>query len=187
MKKVATIVPAAGLGKRFGQGGNKPFQVLGNKPLVVWVFEVLESINEIAEIIPVFKKDDMALGCDLLEKFKFSKVKRIAPGGKERQDSVYGALALIDKETDVVLIHDGVRPLVDRDLIERAIRELLIPPHPPLLKGGIKALHSQEQPEHDYSKGQTFMSPPAKPVYLKELLTIGLSHFPAAGTANSPK
>ncbi|MCG2814000.1 MAG: 2-C-methyl-D-erythritol 4-phosphate cytidylyltransferase [Thermodesulfovibrionales bacterium] len=136
MKKVATIVPAAGLGKRFGQGGNKPFQVLGNKPLVVWVFEVLESINEIAEIIPVFKKDDMALGCDLLEKFKFSKVKRIAPGGKERQDSVYGALALIDKETDVVLIHDGVRPLVDRDLIERAIRELLIPPHPPLLKGG---------------------------------------------------
>ena len=54
MKKVTAIVPAAGLGKRFGQGGNKPFQMLGNKPLVVWIFEVLESINEIAEIIPVF-------------------------------------------------------------------------------------------------------------------------------------
>lgn len=110
--------------------------MLGNKPLIAWVFEVLESINEIAEILPVFKKDDMALGCDLLEKFKFSKVKRIAPGGKERQDSVYSALTLIDKETDVVLIHDGVRPLVDRDLIERAIRELLIPSVPPLAKGG---------------------------------------------------
>ena len=56
MGKVTAIVPAAGLGKRFGQGGNKPFQMLGNKPLVVWIFEVLESINEIAEIIPVFKK-----------------------------------------------------------------------------------------------------------------------------------
>ena len=124
MKKVTAIVPAAGLGKRFGQGGNKPFQMLGNKPLIVWVFEVLESINEIAEIIPVFKKDDMALGCNLLEKFKFSKVKRIAPGGKERQDSVYGALALIDKETDVVLIHDGVRPLIEKSIVEESIRQL---------------------------------------------------------------
>ena len=124
MKKVTAIVPAAGLGKRFGQGGNKPFQMLGNKPLIVWIFEVLESINEIAEIIPVFKKDDMALGCNLLEKFKFSKVKRIAPGGKERQDSVYGALALIDKETDVVLIHDGVRPLIEKSIVEESISQL---------------------------------------------------------------
>lgn len=122
--KVTAIVPAAGLGKRFGQGGNKPFQMLGNKPLVVWIFEVLESINEIAEIIPVFKKDDMALGCDLLEKFKFSKVKRITAGGKERQDSVYSALALIDKETDVVLIHDGVRPLIEKSIVEESIRQL---------------------------------------------------------------
>ena len=82
MKKVTAIVPAAGLGKRFGQGGNKPFQMLGNKPLIVWIFEVLESINEIAEIIPVFKKDDMALGCNLLEKFKFSKVKGLRPEEK---------------------------------------------------------------------------------------------------------
>jgi 2-C-methyl-D-erythritol 4-phosphate cytidylyltransferase len=135
-KKVTAIVPAAGLGKRFGQGSSKPFQTLGNKPLVAWVFETLESINEIAEILPVFKKDDMALGCELLEKFKFSKVKRIAPGGKERQNSVYSALNLIDKETDVVLIHDGVRPLVEREIIERTIRELLIPSVPPLAKGG---------------------------------------------------
>ena len=66
----------------------------------------------------------MALGCNLLEKFKFSKVKRIAPGGKERQDSVYGALALIDKETDVVLIHDGVRPLIEKSIVEESIRQL---------------------------------------------------------------
>jgi 2-C-methyl-D-erythritol 4-phosphate cytidylyltransferase len=98
--------------------------MLGNKPLVAWIFEVLETINEIAEIIPVFKKDDMALGCDLLEKFKFSKVKRIAPGGKERQDSVYSGLTLIDKETDVVLIHDGVRPLIEKSIVEESIRQL---------------------------------------------------------------
>ncbi|MDI6745247.1 MAG: 2-C-methyl-D-erythritol 4-phosphate cytidylyltransferase [Thermodesulfovibrionales bacterium] len=122
--KVTAIVPAAGLGKRFGQGGNKPFQALGNKPLVVWVFEVLESINEIAEIIPVFKRDDMALGCELLERFNFSKVKRIAAGGKERQDSVYSGLSLIDRGTDAVLIHDGVRPLIEKSIVEESIRQL---------------------------------------------------------------
>lgn len=122
--KVTAIVPAAGIGKRFGQEGNKPFQALGNKPLIVWVFEVLESVSEIAEIIPVFKKDDMALGCGILETFKFSKVQRIAAGGKERQDSVYNALALIDKETDAVLIHDGVRPLVEKSIVEESIRQL---------------------------------------------------------------
>ena len=66
----------------------------------------------------------MALGCDLLEKFKFSKIKGLQPGGKERQDSVYGALALIDKETDAVLIHDGVRPLIEKSIVEESIRQL---------------------------------------------------------------
>jgi len=123
-KKVTAIVPAAGLGKRFGPDGNKPFQMLGDKPLIVWVFEVLESIDEIAEIIPVLKKPDMALGCGLFENFKFSKIKRIASGGKERQDSVYSALSLIDKKTDAVLIHDGVRPLIEKSVVEESIRQL---------------------------------------------------------------
>lgn len=124
MGKVIAIVPAAGLGRRFGQKGSKPFQMLGNKPLVVWVFEVLESIKDIAEIIPVFKKDDMELGCELLEKFKFSKIKKIAPGGKERQDSVYSGLNLAGKNTNVALIHDGVRPLIEKSIIEESIRQL---------------------------------------------------------------
>lgn len=137
MKKVIAIVPAAGLGKRFGQGGNKPFQPLMDKPLIVWALEVFESIDDIAEVIPVFKKADMEQGCALLERFKLSKVKRIAPGGKERQDSVYNGLNLIGNKANAVLIHDGVRPLVERDLIKRAIQELFLLPSTPLLvKGG---------------------------------------------------
>lgn len=137
--KVIAIVPAAGLGKRFGRGGNKPFHPLIDKPLIVWALEVFESIDDIAEVIPVFKKADMEQGCALLERFKLSKVKRIAPGGKERQDSVYNGLNLIGNKANAVLIHDGVRPLVERDLIKRAIQELLSPQHPPtppLLRGG---------------------------------------------------
>ncbi len=134
--KVVAIVPAAGLGKRFGPGKNKPFKILGGKPLIVWSLETLVSINEIVDVIPVFKAEDMEYGQNIIEEYNLSKIKRIAPGGKERQDSVYNGLKLIEDTESIVLIHDGVRPLIDKDLIENVIKELLSPPTPPLVKGG---------------------------------------------------
>jgi len=122
--RVVAVVPAAGLGKRFGQGTNKPFQTLCGKPLVVWSISELEKVPEIVEIIPVLKEDDMASGQKLFDEYGFSRIKKIAPGGKERQDSVYNGLRLIDDEDCMVLIHDGVRPLVEKELIENTIKEL---------------------------------------------------------------
>ena len=123
-EKVVAIVPAAGLGKRFGPGTNKSFQTLRGKPIIVWSLEKLEAAVEIIEIIPVLKMEDMEQGLEVLEKYGISKVKRIAPGGKERQDSVYNGLKLIEDKNYVVLIHDGVRPLIEKELIERMIKEL---------------------------------------------------------------
>lgn len=124
MKKVIAIVPAAGLGKRFGQDNNKTFQALLDKPIVIWALEALECVDDIEEIIPVFKKDDMAQGLALIERFRISKVKRVAPGGKERQDSVFNGLNLVGKKANVVLIHDGVRPLIEKSVIEESIKQL---------------------------------------------------------------
>jgi 2-C-methyl-D-erythritol 4-phosphate cytidylyltransferase len=123
-EKVVAIVPAAGLGKRFGPGTNKSFQTLGGKPIVVWSLEKLEAAVEVIEIIPVLKMEDMEEGLEVLEKYGISKVKRIAPGGKERQDSVYNGLKLIEDKNYIVLIHDGVRPLIEKELIEKTIKEL---------------------------------------------------------------
>lgn len=123
-RKVIAIVPAAGLGKRFGQDNNKTFQALLDKPIVIWALEALECVDDIEEIIPVFKKDDMEQGLALIERFRISKVKRVAPGGKERQDSVFNGLNLAGKKTDVVLIHDGVRPLIEKSVIEESIKQL---------------------------------------------------------------
>jgi 2-C-methyl-D-erythritol 4-phosphate cytidylyltransferase len=138
-EKVIAIVPAAGLGKRFGLGTNKPFQILGGKPLIIWSLETLESVDEIVDIIPVLKVEDMEHGQKVFEVNGFSKVKRIAPGGRERQDSVYNGLKLIDEKNCMVLIHDGVRPLIEKDLIEKAIRELS-PPSAPHLKSSLAPL-----------------------------------------------
>jgi 2-C-methyl-D-erythritol 4-phosphate cytidylyltransferase len=132
---VVAIVPAAGLGKRFGPGKNKSLQTLGGKPVVIWSLEALESVLEIVEIIPVLKAEDMEQGQQLFEKYNLSKIKRIAAGGKERQDSVYNGLKLIDDDSCFVLIHDGVRPLIEKELIENAINALINPSSPPLVKG----------------------------------------------------
>lgn len=122
--KVTAIVPAAGFGKRFGSGTNKSFHVLLNKPLFVWGLEVFEEIEEITEVIPVIKEHEMEQAAELFKKYKLSKIRRIAPGGEERQDSVYHGLRLIEGKTDVVLIHDGARPLIDKATVVRALNSL---------------------------------------------------------------
>jgi len=121
---VVAIVPSAGLGKRFGAGRNKPFETLGNKPVLIWALEVLEKMPEISEIIPVLKETDMQAGAELFKHYKITKAKRIGPGGKERQDSVYNGLRLITDKGSVVLIHDGARPFLEPKTVLRALGEL---------------------------------------------------------------
>lgn len=123
-EKVIAIVPAAGLGKRFGPDTNKPFHVILGKPLLVWTLEIFESIHEVHEVIPVLKGPDMEAGIEMFEHYGLSKVKRIAPGGRERQDSVYNALKLIKESDDLVLVHDGARPLIDSGIVRAALQQI---------------------------------------------------------------
>lgn len=123
-KKVIAIVPAAGLGKRLGPGTNKPFHKLLNIPLLIWSLRIFEAIETISEIIPVIKEDDIKMASELFMEYNLSKIKRIALGGKERQDSVYHGLKLIDDRADFVLIHDGGRPLIDRELVLKVINNI---------------------------------------------------------------
>lgn len=121
---VVAIVPAAGIGKRFGEGTNKSLVTLGGKPLLLWALETISSLPEIKEIIPVLKESDMNHALELFERYKIPKVKRIAPGGKERQDSVFHGLSLVEEKKCVVLVHDGARPLIQADIIRSAIGQL---------------------------------------------------------------
>ena len=118
------IVPAAGFGTRFGAGTNKPFHPLLGKPLIVWSLELLETIDEVKEVIPVLKEQDMDRGIEVFEKYGLSKIRRIAPGGKERQDSVYHGLTLLKGKADKVLIHDGARPLIDGGTVRTTVKSI---------------------------------------------------------------
>jgi 2-C-methyl-D-erythritol 4-phosphate cytidylyltransferase len=124
MSAVTAIVPAAGFGKRFGAEKNKPFYPFMGKPLLIWALTALDDTDEIDEIIPVLKEPDIAEGKKIIKKYGFKKIKRIAPGGAERQDSVRNGLNLVSKKTDVVLIHDGARPLIEKSLIKKTLSGL---------------------------------------------------------------
>jgi 2-C-methyl-D-erythritol 4-phosphate cytidylyltransferase len=121
-ENVVAIVPSAGLGKRFGPGTNKPFHPLMDKPLVVWALEVFQKMAEIKEVIPVLKEADMEEGVEIFERYNLSKIRRIIPGGKERQDSVYNALKALTGKVDMVLIHDGARPLIDEGTVKDTLK-----------------------------------------------------------------
>ena len=121
---VVAIVPAAGIGERFGRDTNKPFATLGDKPLIIWTVATLQNLPEITEIIPVVKETDIKLCSRLFEEYAVTKIKRVAPGGRERQDSVFHGLNLIRHRKSVVLVHDAVRPLIEPSLIQSALQQL---------------------------------------------------------------
>ncbi|MCL0047041.1 2-C-methyl-D-erythritol 4-phosphate cytidylyltransferase [Thermodesulfovibrionales bacterium] len=122
--KIVAIVPAAGLGKRFGYGKSKTFHSLFEKPVIIWSLEALQSVEEITEIVLVLKEEDLVSGSNLIENYNITKVSYIVPGGKERQDSVCNGIKILGDKTSVAVIHDGARPLVEKDLIRRTIMEL---------------------------------------------------------------
>ena len=118
------IVPAAGVGRRLGE--NKTMARLLDKPLLLWTLEALAASPHIDVIYPVLKEEDMPEGEALVG--EAAKVGGIVKGGPERQDSVRNALDMLKGEIDeqrVVLVHDGARPLVTADIIQRCILGLM--------------------------------------------------------------
>ncbi|MGI6585646.1 MAG: 2-C-methyl-D-erythritol 4-phosphate cytidylyltransferase [Gracilibacteraceae bacterium] len=119
------IILAAGRGTRMNAGRNKQYLILKNKPILAHSIGIFQKCNLIDEIIVVINQDEEA-NCriNVIEKYQFNKVKKLVPGGDERQHSVYNGLMHVNSECDIVLVHDGARPLVTHDVIERCINEL---------------------------------------------------------------
>ena len=122
MSKVTALIPAAGMGKRMGKGVAKQFLTLGDKPMLAHTLLAFQGAAEIDEIIPILSQEDIE-GClrDIVERYRITKVKTLVTGGRERQDSVLHGLRKIGKDTEVVLVHDGVRPFVTPEMISEAV------------------------------------------------------------------
>lgn len=116
------IILAAGRGTRMGAKFNKQYLYLKGKPIIAHTLNAFERNQLIDEIILVINQDDIEL-CEknILEKYRFRKVTKVINGGPERQISVQNGLSQISSKAEIVLIHDGARPLVTEKIIERCV------------------------------------------------------------------
>ncbi|MBQ8148482.1 MAG: 2-C-methyl-D-erythritol 4-phosphate cytidylyltransferase [Lachnospiraceae bacterium] len=119
-EQVSAIVLAAGQGKRMNSQVQKQFMLLQNKPVLYYSLKCFQECEEIQRIILVTGENEIEY-CkkDIVDAYGFDKVTNVVAGGKERYDSVEQGLHCI--EDGIVLIHDGARPFVTRDMILRSI------------------------------------------------------------------
>lgn len=121
MAKVAAVIPAAGQGKRMQTTVSKQFLHLQGMPVIVHTLQAFDSCDEVGEVVLVCAEGEKTVYEDLIGVFEIKKVFRVVAGGAERQDSVYNGLQAVPDDTDIVLVHDGARPLVDAGIIGRVI------------------------------------------------------------------
>lgn len=121
--RVAAILPAAGLGTRMGAETPKQFLELDGAPLVVHSLRRIASCPLVTEIIVATRADGIAAIKEQVAQEKFAQTVRVVRGGDTRQESVAAALKEVENETELVLVHDAVRPFVTKEQILRVIEE----------------------------------------------------------------
>ncbi len=119
------VIVAAGSGKRMNMGINKQFIKLEGKEIITYTIEKFYNDKNIDDIVVVVKEDEIEYFREnIIKKYNLENVK-LSVGGKERQDSVYNGLKLLDKKCNIVLVHDGARPFVSSATIENSIKETI--------------------------------------------------------------
>ncbi len=127
-KNCTAIVLSAGQGKRMGTSVQKQYIELQGKPIIYYTLAVFQKSEIIDDIILVVGKDQLKyVQEEIVRKYHFTKVKTVVEGGHERYASVWQGLKVreYDKyyeniQDGYVFIHDGARPFVDEEMLERA-------------------------------------------------------------------
>lgn len=121
--RVVAVIPAAGSGTRMGLTKAKQFIDLCGKPILAVTLSHFQECDRVDGIVVVVSQDDVDF-ChqEIVDRYKLSKVLRVVVGGRKRQDSVRKGIEAIHDPCKWVLIHDGARPLVTTELIEKVIK-----------------------------------------------------------------
>jgi 2-C-methyl-D-erythritol 4-phosphate cytidylyltransferase len=127
---VAVILPAAGLGTRMGRTSpenagvsRKQFMLLDGSPIFLHTVRKFAKCPRVAEIVLAVRAEDLEWVEELLRNEKLAKPARVVEGGDSRQQSVENALAVVRPNTELVAVHDAVRPFIDEQTIDRVLDE----------------------------------------------------------------
>ncbi len=119
---VLAIIPAAGAGRRMGGARAKQFLEIGGRPLLALTLDPFQRCPSVDGIVVVVPAEEIAY-CreEIVARFGLDKVGRVVAGGEYRQESVRLGLEAAGDRWAWVVVHDGVRPLIDVDFLNRAI------------------------------------------------------------------
>lgn len=118
--KIIAILTASGLGTRTHQDIPKQFLNVNNKPILVYTLEAFQQHPYIDEICVVILKGWEQILLAYAKQFNITKLKYVVNGGDTGQESIFNGLKVIrdtHEDSDVVIIHDGNRPMVDQNII----------------------------------------------------------------------
>jgi 2-C-methyl-D-erythritol 4-phosphate cytidylyltransferase len=120
---VTAIVLAAGKGLRFTSRLSKPLIKVNSKPIIIRCLGILSQHPYIKDIIVVANSKNSISIIREIKQYRIKKIKDIILGGRLRQNSVINGLKAMDMRTGLVLIHDAVRPFIDKDMVSSVIKE----------------------------------------------------------------
>ncbi len=123
------VIFAGGIGQRMKTTKRpKQFLEMHGKPIIIYTLEIFEQHPEIDAVVVACVQDWIPYLEELLVRFHITKVKKVVPGGDTGQMSIYNGLAAAKEvagdEKSIVLIHDGVRPLINADVITNNIQSV---------------------------------------------------------------
>ena len=118
---ISCIVLAAGAGRRMGYSDNKVCMPLGQYTVLQWNIQHMKQWNGLQEVIVVVADQERSYIEEQVEAMQAPWTVKYAVGGVERQDSVASGLSQVSEAADIVLVHDGARPLATNDLACRVI------------------------------------------------------------------
>ena len=128
--KVAVIVPAAGLGTRMGRSSaertgtsRKQFMLLEGSPILLHTVRKFAASDRVREIVVAVRGEDLGWVGEILAKELPGGRARAVEGGNSRQQSVQNALGSLQPDTELVAVHDAVRPFIDLETIHKALDE----------------------------------------------------------------
>jgi 2-C-methyl-D-erythritol 4-phosphate cytidylyltransferase len=122
--RVTALIPAAGMGKRMAAGINKQYLSLGGKPILAHTLSIFELAPFVDETVVIVPEDEIPYCREsVVDRFGFTKTRRIVAGGRERQESVCNGLRAVSElmDDDIVIIHDGVRPFVSLETVRCSV------------------------------------------------------------------
>ena len=121
----AAVILCGGTGKRMGTNVPKQYMLLKGAPLVYYTLMAFEDSKTDDIILVTGAGDEKRVREEIVEAFGFKKVRAVICGGAERYDSSFeGIKKAAELKADIVMIHDGARPLVTKDIIERCLEDV---------------------------------------------------------------